>query len=194
MAGPSAPLGLASFSRAAGVEVGIVRRVAGRFAAWRTSLFFFVSNQANPMAHLRRMTRFASLRTHLVAIVASTAVACGCGSAPPPRVPVTVKVAYANQKPVAGARVMLQSADGIVYRATAGQDGVGSVTDPQGAEGVPPGSYSVAIAEGRPTMNLDSPDQGPKIAPRFANFESSGLAATVAIEGPNALEFVVAPQ
>jgi hypothetical protein len=90
---------------------------------------------------------------------------------------------------------MLQSLEGTVYRATVGQDGVGSVTDPNGAEGVPPRSYSVAIAEGRPMTDLDSPVQGPTVAGRFGSFDTSGLTATVAAETPqNTLEFTVTPQ
>jgi hypothetical protein len=122
--------------------------------------------------------------------------AVGCGETRPATYPVTVTVTYADKKPVPGAQVVLMSAEGNVSaRGAAGGDGSCSLTTYQPNDGALLGKHRVLVAQPPHIGDPDVPFAGPKIAPKFANFATSGFQVEVTDDpAKNKFALVVTPR
>ena len=129
----------------------------------------------------------------MLAIVGICGTIIGCGEAKPTLYPVTITVAYPDNKPVPGAQVVLRSTEHkTTSRGSTGEDGSCQLTTFEANDGASPGPHQVLIAEPPHIGDPDVPKQGTKIADRFASFNTSGLEAVVKDDGSeNSFTFTV---
>jgi hypothetical protein len=120
----------------------------------------------------------------------------GCGESEPTLYPVTVTVTYPDGKPVSGAQVVMRSTEhSTTSRGSTGEDGSCQLTTIKPNDGASPGPHQVLVAEPPHIGDPDVPKKGPKIADRFASYNSSGIEVVVKDDGSeNRFPITVAPR
>jgi hypothetical protein len=133
-----------------------------------------------------RSNREFVVRAISVALGGLLLVGCGDGAS---TTTVQGKISYKGTPPV----------HGVINFAVAGQRPMGGFINPDGTFQVelPPGEYQVRIdSPPRIPDGVKEGDPLPKLEPRlipekFADFESSGLTATIGSESPQQLDFLL---
>lgn len=120
----------------------------------------------------------------------------GCAESQPGTFPVTIRVAYSDGKPVAGAQVVTRPEDGkSTARGATGPDGTCRLTTFKPDDGAVPGRHLVMVAQPPVIGDPDAPYTGPQIAGKFASFNTSGLEMTVSEdEAKNVITLTVTPR
>ncbi len=133
--------------------------------------------------------RFNSIRRSVMALVTvALAVTAGCGKSDRPATyPVTGKVTFGDDTPLAGGQITFRSLDHPLSASGAIQpDGTFQLTTYEPNDGAVAGRHRAAVVPPTPT-DFD-PDEGPftpLIDPRLQDLQASGLEFTVTADGPN---------
>ena len=119
---------------------------------------------------------------HLFVFVVSLLLAfSGCG--PSNQVPGGGTVKYASGDPVVGGTVVFKT-DQNQYSGEIGEDGTFQLGGISAGDGLPPGTYKVAV------LGFDTSDK-PLVAPKFTDAAKSGLSFEVKKGDKNMFDIVV---
>jgi hypothetical protein len=151
-----------------------------------------VTDSPLDMARTRYNNQFAVA----AALLSLACLVAGCGDKQLPTYPVTVTVTLPGGGPAAGVRVFFRSVDhnGISASGTADPSGKCQLTTYEENDGAVAGVHQVAVGPPAIMGDPDLPRQGPNIANRYGNFDTSRLEANVSPVQPNEVAFEVGPK
>lgn len=144
----------------------------GNYCRWAVVVCF---TSPFPLLHFYPMTKH-KLRS--LAGIAVLSFCLGCSS----NVNLTGKVVYSdNGEPVTAGEVQFTTSD-YFARATIEPDGSFKASSAKEGDGIPPGTYNIAILRAEKETGTDrmgSPTMTPLIDPKYSKTDTSGLTVTV---------------